>query len=391
VTGKQLFEHSDTLGKLNQNLPLAEKLAFLHEVLRGRHKFIDRIAIALYDAKTETLKTYTHSSDGTNPLPMYEAKLSDAPSLRQIIDQGKSRVVQNLAIFAENGQEHTRRIAAKGYRASYTMPFYNNGNLLGFLFFNSYQPSPFSNETLAELDLFGHLITSVVTNELTAIRTLLATVQAARGITHHRDVETGTHIDRTAHYARLIARELAPQLGFSDEYIEHIFMFSPLHDIGKIGIPDTILHKPGKLNFEEYETMKTHTLKGREIINELVKDFGLDNIQHVQILGNIAEYHHEAIDGTGYPSGLRGDNIPIEARISSVADVFDALTSKRPYKAAWSNEEAFATLQKLSGNKLDQDCVAALMRNLDKIIEIQQRFRDQTSEMEQVHTATPKL
>lgn len=378
MSNTQLFEHADTLGKLNQNLPLAEKLAFLHEVVRDRYAFIDRIAIALYDAKTEILKTYTHSSDGSNPLPMYEAKLSDAPSLRQIVEQGKSRVVQDLAIFADGQREHTRRITAKGYRSSYTMPFFNNGKLLGFLFFNSYQPNPFTSETLAGLDIFGHLITSVITNELTAIRTLLATVQAARGITHHRDVETGAHIDRTAHYARLIAKTLAPKYGFNDEFIEHIFMFSPLHDIGKIGVPDKILHKPGKLNDEEYEVMKTHTSKGRAIINELVKDFGLDNIHHVKILGNIAEYHHEAIDGSGYPAGLRGDEIPIEARISSVADVFDALTSKRPYKIAWSNEEAFATLQRLSGNKLDQDCVAALMDNLDKVIEIQQRFKDES-------------
>ncbi|MBI3773622.1 MAG: HD domain-containing protein [Gammaproteobacteria bacterium] len=377
MSGKQLFEHVDTLGKLNQNLPLAEKLEFLHEILRGSYEFIDRISIALYDAKTETLKTYTHSSDGDNPLPMYEAKLSDAPSLRQIIDQGKSRVVQDLAIFADSPHEHARRIAAKGYRSSYTMPFFHNGNLLGFLFFNSFQPTPFDTETLAGLDIFGHLITSVITNELTAIRTLLATVQAARGITHHRDVETGAHVDRTAHYARLIAKALAPQYGFSDEFIEHIFMFSPLHDIGKIGVPDKILHKPGKLNDEEYEVMKTHTVKGREIINELVKDFGLDNIQHVKILGNIAEYHHEAVDGSGYPSGLHGDGIPIEARISSVADVFDALTSKRPYKTAWGNAESIAILQRLAGNKLDRDCVDALVKNLDKVLEIQHRFQDE--------------
>lgn len=379
MTGKQLFEHTDTLGKLDQNLPLAEKLAFLHEVLRDRYSFIDRIAIALYDAKTETLKTYTHSSDDGNPLPMYEAKLSDAPSLRQVIKQGKSRVVQDLAIFSEGRHEHTHRIAAKGYRSSYTMPFFHHGKLAGFLFFNSYQPSPFTPETLAGLDIFGHLISLMIANELTAIRTLLATVHAARGITHHRDVETGAHIERTAHYGRLIAKALAPKYGFDDEFIEHIFMYSPLHDIGKIGVPDKILHKPGKLDKDEYEVMKTHTRKGRQIINELMRDFDLDSFQHVKIMGNIAEYHHEAIDGTGYPGGLRGDEIPIEARISAVADVFDALTTRRPYKPAWSNDESLAMLHQLAGSKLDRDCVDALVKNFDKVLEIQQRFQDENS------------
>jgi HD-GYP domain-containing protein (c-di-GMP phosphodiesterase class II) len=94
-------------------------------------------------------------------------------------------------------------------------------------------------------------------------------------------------------------------------------------------------------------------------------------------LRNIAEYHHEAIDGSGYPKGLKGDEIPIEARISAVADVFDALTSRRVYKAAWTNEEAFAVLQKMSNAKLDRDCVNALIDNLDKILAIQRQFRDE--------------
>lgn len=216
----------------------------------------------------------------------------------------------------------------------------------------------------------------MVISELTAIRTLLSAVRAARSMTHYRDVETGSHIDRTAHYARLIARELAPRYRLKDEQIEHIFLFSPLHDIGKIGIPDSILRKPGKLDEHEFEIMKTHPEKGREIIDAILEDFNLGTIGHVNILRNIAEYHHEAIDGSGYPKMLKGEEIPIEARISAVADVFDALTSSRTYKAPWSNEEAFAMLQRLADSKLDKDCVDAMVNNLDKILEIQQRFQD---------------
>jgi HD-GYP domain-containing protein (c-di-GMP phosphodiesterase class II) len=257
------------------------------------------------------------------------------------------------------------------------MPLYQSDTFIGFLFFNSFKPNAFVPGSLRQIDIYGHLIALMVINELTAIRTLLAAVQAARSMTHYRDIETGSHIDRTAHYARLIARELAPSYHLNDEQIEHIFLFSPLHDIGKIGIPDSVLRKPGRLDEEELKVMKTHPQKGREIIDAILEGFSLGTFGHVGIMRNIAEYHHEAIDGSGYPKGLKGDEIPIEARISAVADIFDALTSRRTYKEAWSNEEAFDMLRRLADSKLDRDCVDAMLKNIDKVQEIQQRFRDE--------------
>jgi HD-GYP domain-containing protein (c-di-GMP phosphodiesterase class II) len=147
--------------------------------------------------------------------------------------------------------------------------------------------------------------------------------------------------------------------------------------MGKIGIPDNILRKPGRLDDSEFDVMKTHPGKSREIVDAVLKDLSLGTFGHVDILRNIAEYHHGAIDGSGYPKGLKGDEIPIAARISAVADVFDALTSRRVFKAAWTNDEAFAVLQKMSNAKLDRDCVNALINNLDKILVIQRQFRDE--------------
>lgn len=373
---EDLFPHQDILAQLHESLPLSDKLRFLHQVIREDFPFIDRLAIALLDEKTDTLKTYTHSTEGASPLSAYEVPLSAASSLREIIQRRRPRVVQDLTIFAHGTQEHTKRVASTGYLASYTMPLYQSGTFIGFLFFNSLQPHPFVPEVLRRIDIYGHLIALMVINELTAIRTLLAAVQAARSMTHYRDIETGKHIDRTAHYARLIARELASRYNLSDEKIEHIFLFSPLHDIGKIGIPDSILRKPGKLDETERKVMMTHPGKGREIIDAILEDFSLGTFGHVGIMRNIAEYHHEAIDGSGYPKGLKGDEIPIEARISAVADIFDALTSRRTYKAPWSNDEAFAMLQRLADNTLDRECVEAMLKNIDKVVEIQQRFRD---------------
>jgi HD-GYP domain-containing protein (c-di-GMP phosphodiesterase class II) len=256
------------------------------------------------------------------------------------------------------------------------MPMFNNGAFVGFIFFNSYERDVFSEPALNYLDVVGHLISLMVLNELTAMRTLAAAVRTTSRFTHARDVETGSHVDRMSRYARLIARELATRHNLDDDYIEHVFMYSPLHDIGKIAIPDRILLKPGRLDAQETEIMRSHARKGREIIDEMLANFGLDAMQHVNILRNIAEHHHEAMNGKGYPAGLEGGDIPLEARIVAVADVFDALTSRRSYKGAWTNDEAFATLQRLAGEQLDAECVEALMRGRKDVERIQEQFSE---------------
>jgi len=371
-----MSSYHDTLESLNTNLPLQEKLVKTHQVVQNQLPFVARIAIALYDPKSNLLKTYLHSSGNHDPLPHYDARLSDAPSLQQILQEGHPRVINNMLTFENAEHEHTRRIGREGYAASYTMPIFHNGVFLGFLFFNSFETDVFTESALNQLDVFGHLISLMVVNELTSIRTLVAAVATTSHFTHLRDPETGSHIDRMSRYARLIARELADHHDLDNDFIEHIFMYSPLHDIGKIAIPDNLLFKPGRLDDKEGEIMRTHARKGREIIDEVLRNFGLDGMQHINILRNIAEYHHEKMNGKGYPAGLRGDEVPLEARIVAVADIFDALTSSRPYKDAWTNDEALASLQRLAGEELDAECVEVLFRCRDEIEQIQTQFRE---------------
>lgn len=220
------------------------------------------------------------------------------------------------------------------------------------------------------------MISLMIINEFATIRTLAAAIKTTGHITHCRDPETGSHLDRMSRYSRLIAGAIAVKYDLDDDYIEHVFMYSPLHDIGKIAIPDEVLLSPNRLEKSEMEIMKTHARKGREMIDDLIMNFGLQNIDHIDILRNIAEYHHESVNGTGYPDGKSNDEIPLEARIVAVADVFDALTSRRPYKEAWSNEMAISNLQQLAGEKLDKDCVDALLDNMDEVLKIQQQFRE---------------
>lgn len=372
----KFFFREDALAALNEDRPLAEKLAAVHQYVRGQFPFVTRIAVALYDEATDTLKTYAHYTEaGNNPLPLYEAKLAASHSLSEIRRRGQPRVVNDIELYGATAT-HSQRIRTGGYGSSYTMPIFRSGEFLGFLFFNATEKDAFDDRSLHFFDLLGHLLGLMVSDGLATPRALVATVRTATGLAQHRDFETGSHLDRMAYYARLIAREIAPKYGLGDVDVEHIFLFAPLHDIGKIAIPDEILLKKGKLDEGEFEVMKTHTIKGREIIDEMLSNFQLDGTSHSDVLRNIALYHHEAMNGQGYPFGCQGDEIPVEARVAAVADVFDALTSSRPYKAAWSVDEALRFLVENADSRFDRDCVAALVKNRGEVERIQAQFAE---------------
>ncbi len=186
----------------------------------------------------------------------------------------------------------------------------------------------------------------------------------------YRDPETGAHILRMAHYSELIARGL--NLSLDDQ--ELLLEAAPMHDIGKVGIADQILLKPGRLTPDEFEIMKQHAIYGYEILKG-------SSSRVLQAGAEIARAHHEKFDGSGYPNGLKGDEIPIFSRIVAVADVFDALTSERPYKKAWPLEQACDFLKANSGSHFDPACVTSFFAHWDQVLEIRQRFRDDQDEL----------
>jgi len=181
----------------------------------------------------------------------------------------------------------------------------------------------------------------------------------------YRDPETGAHILRMAHYSELIAKGL----GLAPSEQELLLEAAAMHDIGKVGIADHILLKPGRLTPDEFEIMKQHAMFGHEILKG-------SSSRVLQAGAEIARAHHEKFDGSGYPNKLAGEVIPIFSRIVAVADVFDALTSERPYKKAWTLERAAEHIKASVGTHFDPQCVVSFFANWDKVLEIRQRFLD---------------
>lgn len=198
--------------------------------------------------------------------------------------------------------------------------------------------------------------------------TRLQIVQRLGLAAEYKDNETGLHVIRMSHYCHI----LALAAGFTEAAAEELLNAAPMHDIGKIGIPDAILLKPGKLDAEEWKIMQQHVQIGARIIGE--HPSGL-----LRMARSIALCHHEKWNGSGYPQGLAGQAIPIEARIAAIADVFDALTSARPYKPAWSVTDAVSLIQREAGSHFDPQLVELFVEQLPAILEVKARWAEENA------------
>ena len=196
-------------------------------------------------------------------------------------------------------------------------------------------------------------------------RSRLQVIQRLGQAAEYKDNETGMHVIRMSYYAR----QLALAAGFSEAQAEDLLNAAPMHDVGKIGIPDAILQKPGKLDADEWQVMRSHAEIGAAIIGEHAG--GL-----LKMARTIALTHHEKWDGSGYPNGLKGEEIALEGRIVAIADVFDALTSERPYKRAWTVEEAIATMRRDSGVHFDPELIELFIANLPAMLEIKAQWKE---------------
>jgi len=209
-------------------------------------------------------------------------------------------------------------------------------------------------------------------------RTNSAAIYCLAALAETRDPETGEHIKRTQKYIRELALELQGteeyQNVLTNEYIELLYKSAPLHDIGKVGVKDSILLKPGALTAEEFEEMKKHTIYGERSLMVGIKELGEDSF--LTLAKEIALTHHEKWDGSGYPFGISKKSIPICGRLMALSDVYDALISKRVYKSAFTHEQAKAVIIKGKGTHFDPDIVDAFIKREAQFIEIMKEFKD---------------
>lgn len=371
-------------GRIARPRTLQDEIASVHECLKRQLPNIERIAVALYDPARDSLKTFVNSTDGGTPISHYEVTLASTPSLQALARSGKHRVLDEMRDLEGSPSAHTRLLLEKGYRSSYTLPVFEGGELFGFLFFDSSVPGYFDAHVVEHLEIFARLLSLSLSQAFAEARLLESALRVVTRLTHYRDPETRGHLDRMAQYARIVAKGVAVPSGASDEFVESILRFSPLHDIGKVAVPDHILLKQSALTRDEFRVMQSHVEKGAEIVEGIVKELDLSMVVHISMLRNVVLFHHESIDGSGYPQGRRGTEIPLEARIVKVADVFDALTSRRPYKEAWSIDEALAFLTARSGSLFDAACVSALVAGRNEAADIVARVVD-PEDAEQSH------
>jgi len=229
---------------------------------------------------------------------------------------------------------------------------------------------PFDSEELSSRVQAAERVLSLETRDVA--------IFAMAKLAESRDPETGAHLERVRAYSRLLAQDLAAQPRFHDqidgEFLRLIYLTSPLHDIGKVGVPDSVLLKPGRLTPDEFEIMKTHTTIGAGTLAAAAQQF--PGVRFLGVARDIALAHHERYDGSGYPSGLAGDRIPLCGRIVALADVYDALTSRRIYKGACPHEQAREIILDGRSTSFDPHMVDAFVTHEPEFIEIRKRYAE---------------
>lgn len=346
---------------------LNDQLADLHQRLRVSAPEIDRISFALYDDENDHLKTYADSTFHGFELMHYEFPLSELPALKICSETGESRYLGDIPNQLNAKYPHTKWLIEQGYRSSLAVPVFLGNSVfqekkfIGFIFLNSCQQHLFDESVAGSLKPFLDIIRFIITSEYDLVHSLLDSASLVHSQSREHWQESSEHRERICRYAKVIALEVAHIYQLDDEIIENITQFSKCHDIGKLSVPASLLTKSGSLINEERDQLQDHVEKGVEIINQIIDEMGSPDHPCVAILKEIVAYHHEFLDGSGYPYGLTQEDIPVSARIITVANVFDALTSHRPYKQAWSVPFALLELEKMvASGKLDKHCVNGL-------------------------------
>ena len=369
---------------MNNNGSFMGTLNFINQTFSGLIPY-NYIGIALFDEDKKLIRASYGVSDGSVVgLPenlLGKAWPIDGTSLGKLFRSGKARIINDLESYTENQtlKPYNKIILEAGIRASITLPLNLAGQPIGVIFFSSTKKNVYKEEHLNVLRTLANSIAISFHQNIFIDDVIYSSILALAKLAEARDEDTGEHLERMKLYSRAIAEFLYESHMYEEEitleYIEQIERFSPLHDIGKVGIRDGVLLKPGKLTSEEFEEMKKHTTFGAEVLKNAEQNIVKYRRSLFGMGIEIAQNHHEKWDGTGYPCGKKGEEIPLSARIVAIADVFDALMSKRPYKEAFSLEKSFAIIQEGRGRHFDPEIVDVFLEHRAEIEKIYSGFQ----------------
>jgi len=346
---------------LDQTTSLCQDLEVIHLRVREQVPDVARIAVVSYDPQNAQLYTYAESSVGPNRFSNYALPLDSCPSLKACAEQRKTRVIDDIPHHITAKSKHTNWLLQQEFRSSYTVPIYNGQNFVGFIFYDAYEKAVFTDAAQQKLVLFCDLISFSVNTEYSLLNAILTSAELTKEFSLGYKNESKQHMERMSHYGLLIAKEVAEIYHLDDELIESVHIFSRLHDIGKSALSTEILLKPSSLVGIERDRMQRYVSDGIKAVDKIIENLGFPTHRCITVLKSIVSCHQEFLDGTGYPKGLSSIDISVPARIVTVANIFDALTSHRPYKQACSVSSALLELEKMvQSGKLDRYCVNAL-------------------------------
>jgi HD-GYP domain-containing protein (c-di-GMP phosphodiesterase class II) len=362
--------------RINHGTKLDEMLRFVHEEFQG---FVPLDWVGVFytspDGLRLTLERYFSSHASAHP--MKEGHCFN-PHLGGLATLAESPLQLSLStpLPAADTLEHA--LFEHGMGAAVYLPLLSQGGTRAVMVFARIGQR-YEQEHVEFLTNIAATIAHVLEKTVVMENLVASAVQGLAKLAESRDPETGDHLIRMALYSALIAEELGREGPYTatitPAYVRDVYHFAPMHDIGKVGVRDDVLLKPGRLDADERREMERHPTIGGEVLRRCEAQMETLGHSMFQTGIEIAECHHEKFDGSGYPAGLKGQDIPLSARIVAAADVFDALTSKRPYKDAWPVEKALSVMQEDAGKHFDPDVIAAMQRSLPRMMEIYDRLK----------------
>lgn len=311
------------------------------------------------------------------------AKFVEIDAIKIVYENGTKQIIE-VTDDADGSTEREIEILDKYDKMTslstnaIVLPIHINDVYLGYALLTSFKG--FDHNAMRFIESLSEKISFAFYKSLLFKDLLTIVTDGLADLTESRDPETRRHLVRMSSYSQIIARQLQKDGAFLDEiddvFLNNIRVTAPMHDIGKVSVPDAVLLKPGKLTDEEYEIMKTHAGAGAEVLRKIHARFEKYNLSYFYMAAEIANFHQEKYNGSGYPTGISGERIPLSARISALADVFDALTSKRPYKEAFSLEKSYAIIRESIGTHFDPKVVDAFFKSQNEIESVYEKYKE---------------